>query len=318
MRYPFWAHRWLPRQCALDRVDVVHSPFHFGLPWSSPCPRVLTLHDAIDHVYYASRTPWRARWAPRLLVVRLDAWAARVRAERIITVSQHARDDLTTHLGVPLAKIAVIPEAADPRFHTPISIEDRTRARRTHGLDRPYVFYVGGWEERKNLPFLVRAFADARLEGVDLVLAGGRETQRGPLIDLARALGAADRLRLLGWVEEADLPALYAESLAFVNPSEYEGFGLQLCEAMAAGCPTLAARATALPEVLGAGGETFSLDAPDELINLLRRIAREPDYRDDLASRALARSADFSWSRTAEETLMVYHSIVNSVAISSH
>ena len=62
MYYPIWAQHWLPRQCARDRVDLLHTPFHFGLPWSSPCPRVLTLHDAIDRVDYGSCTSWRARW----------------------------------------------------------------------------------------------------------------------------------------------------------------------------------------------------------------------------------------------------------------
>jgi glycosyltransferase involved in cell wall biosynthesis len=311
MYYPIWAQHWLPRQCARDRVDLLHTPFHFGLPWSSPCPRVLTLHDAIDRVDYGSCTSWRARWAPRAVANRLDQWAARVRAERVITVSEHARGDLITHLGVPADKITMIPEAADPRFHEPVPLDDRARVRRAHGLVRPYIFYVGGWEGRKNLPFLIRAFAAADLGGVDLVLAGGRDSQRAELLDRARVCGMADRVHRLGWAEEADLPALYAEALVFVNPSAYEGFGLQLCEAMAVGCPTLAARATALPEVLGAGGETFHLDAPDELAGLLRRVATEPDYREELSRRARARSADFSWSRTAEATLEVYHSVMS-------
>jgi glycosyltransferase involved in cell wall biosynthesis len=128
-------------------------------------------------------------------------------------------------------------------------------------------------------------------------------------MSLATALGVGDRLRLLGWVDDADLPALYAGALAFVHPSEYEGFGLQLCEAMAVGCPVLAARATCLPEVLGSGGETFGLDSADELAELLRRVASEPEFRERLARRARVRAADFSWRRTAEETLAVYREI---------
>ena len=265
LRYPVWEQRWLPRQCQRDRVDVLHTPFHFGLPWWSPCPRVLTLHDAIDHAYYARRTPWRTRWSPSALRDRWYQWSARVRAERIITVSTHAKGDLIRVLGLPGSKITVIPEAADPRFHAPIAPEDRERARGRHGLARPYVFYVGGWEERKNIPFLVRAFAAAALDGVELVLAGGRDDQRAALAALVEECGMAERIRLLGWVEDADLPALYAEALCYVNPSEYEGFGLQLCEAMATGCPTLAAHATSLPEVLGSGGETFDLANTDAL-----------------------------------------------------
>jgi glycosyltransferase involved in cell wall biosynthesis len=120
----------------------------------------------------------------------------------------------------------------------------------------------------------------------------------------------ADRVRLLGWVDDADLPALYSEALCFVYPSKYEGFGLQLCEAMAVGCPTLAANATCLPEILGAGGETFRIDSSDELSNLLRRICDEEEFRARLSRRASSRSKEFSWHGTAVETMKVYTDII--------
>ena len=123
-------------------------------------------------------------------------------------------------------------------------------------------------------------------------------------------MGVGDRVRLVGWVGDDDLPALYAGALCFVYPSEYEGFGLQLCEAMAVGCPVLAAAATSLPEVLGMGGETFDLDSPEMLAGLLQRVISEPDFRADLSRRARLRSADFSWRRTADATAAVYRELV--------
>jgi glycosyltransferase involved in cell wall biosynthesis len=306
MRYLRWEQTWLPRQCALDRADVLHCPLNFGLPWFSPCRRVLTLHDAIDQVYYAPRCSWCERVRPASLLNRFYNWQARARAEAIISVSQHARGDLIRHLGLPAHKITVIPEAADPRFHDPIEALDRRRVREAHGLGKSYVLYLGGCEQRKNVPFLVRAFAAAGLEGVELVLAGGDAEQREPLAALAAALGVGDCVRLLNWVEDEDLPALYAEALCFVYPSAYEGFGLQLCEAMAVRCPVLAARATALPETLGGGGETFDLNDSAELSQLLRRCATDQGYRARLSRSAAERSTDFCWRRTAEQTLAVY------------
>jgi glycosyltransferase involved in cell wall biosynthesis len=147
------------------------------------------------------------------------------------------------------------------------------------------VFYVGGWEERKNLPVLVRGFAAAALEGVVLVLAGGRASEQSAMTALVRSCGVTERVRLLGWVEDESLPALYAEALGFVYPSRHEGFGLQACEAMAVGCPTLASQATALSEVVGDGGLQFEPDRPDELAGLLRRRATEPGFRAELAHR---------------------------------
>jgi glycosyltransferase involved in cell wall biosynthesis len=308
--YARWEQLWLPRQCRRDGVCLLHAPANFGLPWSAPCPRVLTLHDAIDQAYYAFRARWSERWQLRAVRSRFAHWLARTRADRIITVSAHARGDLVDTLGVSASRIRVVPEAADPAFLEPIDAETRREVRARHGLARPYVFYVGGWESRKNLPFLVCAFAKACLDGIDLVLAGGRDDQRAVLSSLAQSLGRADRLRLLGWVADADLPALYAEALCLAYPSEYEGFGLQLVEAMAVGCPALAARATSLPEVLGNGGETFGLGATTELAELLRRVASDQTFRNGLCQRACARSADFSWTRAAEGTVAVYRELV--------
>jgi glycosyltransferase involved in cell wall biosynthesis len=310
LRLPIWEHRWLPRQCKDDGVDLFHAPFNYGLPWSTHCPRVLTLHDAIDFIYYRRRLGLRERFSRDNLRTVLDHALARARAHHILTVTEHARGDIVSYLKVPARKVSVTYEAADPHFHAPITPKARSRARSHHSLPARYVFYVGGWEGRKNVPFLVRGLAAAGLPDVSLVLAGGRREQRSALMDLARELGLGDRLHLLDWVEEEDLPALYAEALAFAYPSEYEGFGLQLCESMAVGCPTLAARATCLPEVLGDGGATFSLDDTAELAALLRRVATDDAFRDDLSVRAFARSASFSWRRTAEGTVAVYRDLL--------
>ncbi len=310
LRLAAWEHGWLPGQCRRDEIDLLHATFNFGLPWSTPCPRVLTLHDAIDFIYYGKDQPWWRYLAGPGRRMWVDHWIARTRADRIITVSQHAREDLVHFLKIPARKVAVTYEAADPRFHRPVGEADRARVRAAHALPRRYVFYVGGWERRKNIPFLVRGLAAAGLDDLALVLAGGRDDQRAGLRALANSLGLGDRLHLLGWVEDADLPALYAEAIAFAYPSEYEGFGLQLCEAMAVGCPTLAARATCLPEVLGDGGDTFGLEDPAELAGLLRRAATDEGYRAELSARGRTRGEAFSWRRTAEQTLDVYRELL--------
>jgi glycosyltransferase involved in cell wall biosynthesis len=313
MRYGVWENLWLPRQLRIDRIDVFHSPFNYGLPWSTPCPRVLTLHDAIDQIYYLRQARWWQRWRPSAIRMRLSNWAARLRAHQIITVSYHAQKDIMTYLRVPACKVSVIYEAADPLFHRPVAAERVEGVRQKWDLSRPYFLYVGGWEKRKNVPFLLRAFAGLKVDTIDLVLAGGQEQQRPILTKLAEELGCVRRVRLLGYVPEADLPALYAGALAFVYPSEYEGFGLQVCEAMAVGCPVLVARATSLPEIAGNGGETFALDDPGELAGLLRRVADDAAFRADLSRRAKVRASDFSWDRAAAETVRVYQQLQRGV-----
>src|SRR5258708_23799674 len=112
MRYAFWEQIWLPRQCSRDLIDVLHSPYNYSLPWSSSCPRVLTLHDAIEKTYARASTSWTDNLSPAGLKWRLHNWAATTRANRIITVSDHSKRDLVEVLGIPATKIAVIYEAA--------------------------------------------------------------------------------------------------------------------------------------------------------------------------------------------------------------
>jgi glycosyltransferase involved in cell wall biosynthesis len=312
MPYFWWEQYWLPKQCAKDRVDIIHCPFNFGLPWFSHCPRILTLHDAIDQIYYDKNQP--RNWAFNLPYFqnKVYHWISRYRANLVITVSEYSRRDLIKYLGIPEAKIAVTYEAADENFHRDLSEFDRDRVRAKYELALPYIFYVGGWEARKNIPFLVRAFAEANLTDIKLVLAGGKYDEKAALIELTDSLQISNKIRLLGWVDEEDLPALYAEAVAFVYPSEYEGFGLQLCEAMAVSCPILAANATCLPEVLGDGGELFSLaDDSTELVNLLGRLEKDLAYNRDLAQKAKQRSQRFDWQHTATETKSIYQNILD-------
>lgn len=310
MRYHRFEQRWMPTSCANGHLDLLHSPFNYGLPANASVPSVLTLHDAIDPLYHQPRLSFAKRWSPANVRSRLDLRRSRRSADRIITVSEHAKGDLVTGLHVPAEKITVVQEAADPVFETPVTAVARAVVRAKCGLAKPYVFYVGGLEGRKNVPFLLRAFAEARLAELELVLAGGTVAEGEELRRLAHALGVGDRVRLLGYVPDAELPALYAEARGFVYPSAYEGFGLQLVEAMAVGTPILAARATCLPEILGSGGETFALTDPSELAALLRRLVGDPAFRADLAARARARARDFSWSRAAAETVAVYRDAI--------
>jgi glycosyltransferase involved in cell wall biosynthesis len=305
-RYVFWEQYWLPRQCEKDRVDILHCPMNFGLPWSSPCPLVLTLHDAIDQVYYAQDRVGQRNLSLANLQSSIYHWVSRHRADHILTVSQHSKQDIIKYLHIPQDKITVIYEAADPVFHRPISHNQRLQIRDKYRLQLPYVLYVGGWEKRKNIPFLINAFAQANLDGIDLVLVGGNGYQRDILTALGESVKISQHLHLLGWVDDDDLPGLYAGAMCFVYPSAYEGFGLQLCEAMAVGCPILAAMATCLPEILGNGGETFSIDETSELVNLLRRLSGDRSYRNHLIAQSKQRNHAFSWQITAQQTKKIY------------
>jgi glycosyltransferase involved in cell wall biosynthesis len=306
MRYLPWEQSWLPRQATLDQLDILHSPHNFGLPWSSPCPMVLTLHDAIGQ---AQPLTWRDAIRPGPWRSRFSFWAARARARRIVTISQHSARQIVQTLHVHPDRVSVSHLAAENRFYAGATGQRKAEIRRKYDLPDRYVFYVGGFESRKNVRFLVKAFAEASLPGIVLFLGGGAERDRRDVAAYADSLGAATRTRIAGFIDDDDLPALYAAALCFVYPSRDEGFGLQAVEAMACGCPVLAARATSLPEVVGPQGQTFDLSSTAELTALLNRVASSEPFRQSLAAHSIARAADFSWTKVAADLIAIYSSL---------
>ncbi|EAQ81566.1 glycosyltransferase family 4 protein [Blastopirellula marina] len=309
MNYTKWEQWWLPRQLRRDGIEVFHSPYHFGIPFATKCPCVVTLHDAIGQQRWPQFNGWRH-------AMQIGNWAnygshvvARRKSTKVITVSRFSQSELVRRLSVDAQRISIIPEAADPIFATFPAEEKIQETAARFQLAKPYLFYIGGFEGRKNLDFLLKAFAAANLKDVVLALAGGDDDNRDRLRRLAAELEILDNVRFLGRVDDDDLPSLYRHAMAFVYPSLEEGFGLQLCEAMAMGCPILAANATSLPEVLGDGGALFNPTSVDDLTSLLRKIAEDPLLRHSLSQCSLHRGKQFSWQETARLTRVVYESI---------
>jgi glycosyltransferase involved in cell wall biosynthesis len=208
------------------------------------------------------------------------------RARDVITVSEFSRGELRELLDVE--RVSVVPGGVDPSF-SPAA--DTGRARSGLGLARPYVLCVASHTARKNLTALAPAARALAGDGIDVVVAGGRR----PQFAAEQGLG---ELRLLGHVPDELLPGLYAGAEAFALPSHYEGFGLPVLEAMAAGTPVVAANTAALPETCGNAARLVAPDGEairDALVALLRDAAE----RERLRAAGLQRAAGFSWERTA-------------------
>jgi glycosyltransferase involved in cell wall biosynthesis len=237
------------------------------------------VHDAaaLRHPGWYSRT--YAAWQ------RLVMPAVARRAWRLITVSAFARQELQELLGVDSV---VIPGGVEERFapHT-----DPEPARRALGLTRPYVLTLGSQTARKNLAALVPAARALGAEGIDIVAAGGHRPQ------FTREQGL-ESLRLLGHVDDALLPGLYAGAVAFALPSRHEGFGLPVLEAMASGTPVVAASTGALPETCGGAAVLAEPDAEAFSAALTRLLADDAE-RERLRAAGLERAAAFSWDATA-------------------
>lgn len=298
-----WEFLGLPRaEFYAGASDVFHATNHLAPP-SRKSAVVATIHDLT-----AIRFPeWHAPYQ-RLVAKYLPKSIQRSRL--ILADSQSTANDLMSYLDVPEEKIRVVPLAAAPHFDRQPSAEALLAVRARYGLAGSYYLFVGTLEPRKNLGALLLAYQKlpkAIQEAHPLVLVGSRGWEDEKLISMIDALPT---VRWLGRVPDADLPALMAEALAFVYPSRFEGFGLPVLEAMAAGAPVVTSTVSSLPEVTGVGAEAAGLLVEPEdvegIAEAMRRLAEDEDLRASLSRRGRERAKTFSWDRTAELTLAAY------------
>lgn len=306
--YFYWEQVLLPKWCREDRVDILHSPFNYGLPIKSPCLKVLTLHDAIEQKFYFPLQSLGEKLKPSSLKYRLIQALAPKVADHIITVSHHAKSDIHETFHIPSEKISVTHEAHPKEFELTLSSSEKEQVLKKYNIDFPYFFYVGGFDERKNIPHLLEAFAKAGLPNHRLVLGGGGDTSA--IERAASLLGINAFVHFPGYIDDKDLPAFYQGAEAFVYASHYEGFGLQVCEAMASACPTFVSDQASLPEVLGSGGLVFELSSSTHLSDMISRVVEKKEVRDELVASALARSKDFSWDKMALQTIEIYKKLL--------
>jgi glycosyltransferase involved in cell wall biosynthesis len=285
----------IPIEAIVGRVDLFYSP-DFVLPPTLPGVRtLLTVHD-LSFLHYPDHfVPKLVRYLSRVVPRSI------ARAWRVLADSEATRADLIQLLGVPPGKVEVLYSGVAPRFRPEPEPGEEKRLQARYGLgERPYVLSVGTLQPRKNYVRLIRAFARLRPE-TQLVIAGGRGWLYQEIY--AEAEKHPDRVRILGFVDEADLPALYRGAALFVFPSLYEGFGLPVLEAMACGVPVVCSDASSLPEV--AGEAALLVDPHDEegLAERMERALADERLREEMIVRGLEQAARFTWERAARQLL---------------
>ncbi len=302
----FWEQLIAPAAARKAGVDLFHVPY-FAPPLFPRTPGVITIHDVIPQ-----RLPIYRAGTKTKTYMELVAHAAH-KATLIITVSQHAKQDMIDALKLPAELIRVIYEAAGDEYKpiTDPAVLAEVRAR--YGLNERYILYVGGLDQRKNVPQLVRAFAHLYQQIHDptlqLLIAGNPDRQSGPLFPdprpVAADLGMTGQV-IYRYIEEEDKPAIYSGASVFVFPSLYEGFGLTPLEAMSCGAPVICSNRTSLPEVVGDAAISLDPDDIHKMVEAMSGVLTNSELQADLHARSLQRAAQFNWHRTAAETIAVY------------
>lgn len=291
------------------RPRLLHVTQNLGTPRGSFLPRVITCHDLIRLVLHEQ---YLKASRPYLEAYRLAELSRYALARRIIAVSQYTADDLMRVLAIPASRIDVVYHGVDTcRFRPPATPEEEAsyhEQRRALGVhQRPYFLHVGATDPRKKSDLLLSAFARARLSDVELLFVGWlTSAQQAQIEAVWKAEGAPGSVRFLGFVPDESMAALMHGSLGLAFPSIYEGFGMPVLEAMAAGCPVITTAATCLGEVAGDAALLVKNNDFASLQSALVRLATEPSLRQQLIAAGLARASQFSWRNTALGTVDSY------------
>jgi glycosyltransferase involved in cell wall biosynthesis len=290
-----------PALAAVRRLDVLHGPANVVARVAPGVRRVVTMHDAI---WRHAGDDWGSTDAIRAME-RVSVPSVRS-ADRVITGSHAAAGDLVTQLGLDPGRVDVVPHGVrPPGSRTTVTPEAALRQRLDLG-EGPVVLCVAQKRGYKRHDVLVRALRAIDDPAVRLVLPGEPTAFESELRRLAADLGVSDRVRFVDWVSDADLEGLYALSTCVILPSEVEGFGLPVLEAMVRGLPVACSRRGALGEVAGAAALTFDPADQGAVDDVVCRMLSDAALREELVSLGRQRASTFTWERAAQGTVDSY------------
>jgi len=283
----------------LDRLDLYFCPFGTLYPRPLPLPTVVTLAD-IQEVFYPEFFTAEDRYSHDL-----HSPSSTCMADRVVTPSNFSKNTILKHHRLAEEKVIVVHHSADECYY---HSEKWARA-----VDRPlpddFVFYPANFWKHKNHDLLLQAIDLLRKEkklSIPVVFTGFEQANGYPLPEKVKEYGQLSQCHILGYVTREEMAYLYSRARMLAFPSLFEGFGIPLVEAMAAGCPVVAADTTSIPEVLGNAGILFDPSSPLAIANALEKVWSDASLRQRMAASGKQRAKSFSSVRAAQAHKAVF------------
>lgn len=297
-----WRSRWLTSQLRREMPALYHglsNELPTGIE-STGIPTVVTTHDLIF-----LRHPEFYHRADVEICKRKFEYAARV-ADRVIAISERTSLDLQELFATPKEKIRVVYQGCSPMFGRLVPPEKISALREKYGR---YIIGVGTIESRKNQLLTVKALAELPKD-INVVLVGRRTAYAKQIDAEAKRLGVTNRLHILQGVPMADIVALYAASVFSAYPSFYEGFGIPVLEAIAAGVPVIAAKGSCLEEAGGPGAFYINPTSTDEFVEVANRLLSSATLREEMVARGRQYIARFAPENFGQGLVNVYNELL--------
>ncbi|MCX6765897.1 MAG: glycosyltransferase family 1 protein [Candidatus Moranbacteria bacterium] len=312
VRKIWWEKFLLLKKVREDECDVFLSLYQSATLLPNMVKHIMVVHDIIPKLFpeYLNNSRKRLYW-------KLTEKAIR-KADKIIAVSHRTEKDLVQHLGIDPAKITVSHIDVDEIYKKRVSEEKNKKVLKKYKLNPGYIYSGGGLEMRKNIERVIRAYKtlldkNKQIHFINelpkLVISGKLMPELAPLATdaekLIKELNLTQHVKLLDFVPQEDLPALYANAFMFVYPSLYEGFGLPVLEAMNQGTPVIASKVSSLPEI---GRDAVLYCHPEDVGDIamvMKNVLLNRHLRDTLSERGKERAKHFSWEKFGEKVLNI-------------
>ncbi len=288
------------------KPDLYHA-MAFVAPRWVPCPFVVTVYD-LSFIRYP-----QVLSGARRSYLQLFTQSTCERAARVIAISESTANDLVELMGIPREKIDVAVPGIAHEF-CPKPVEEVETFRRKNNLPDRFLFFLGTLEPRKNLPMLLRAYAQlpkSDREAVHLILGGGKGWMYDEIFATIDQHELADTVHVPGFVDADSLVWWYNAAEALVYPTLFEGFGIPIVEAMACGTPVIASNTSSLPEAAGEAGVLLPPDDESAWTQALSRMIHDTAWRTERSQHSLTWAAQFSWERTAQQTFVSYQQVLS-------
>jgi len=277
------------------------------LPITIRIPSVVTIFDL--H-WYSLKNLFPKKEIHKLRYIKTFIKLSAKKAKKIVTLSQHTRNNLISTLKSPEEKIVVNPPGLEKCYKIINKNKARDFVRKKFNVKSNFILHVGETHRRKNIPFLLDIFEKISGQNtMDLVLVGPPGDAEKEILKQIQISRFQKNIHKLNELSEKDLLYLYNTASCLIFPSLYEGFGLPIVEAMACGCPVICSDLTAIPESAGGAALLCDLGDKKEWIYAITKIIHKKDQRNILIEKGLKRAQQLSWERTAEEMLKTFESV---------
>ncbi|HBI17263.1 MAG TPA: hypothetical protein DDY52_03925 [Candidatus Moranbacteria bacterium] len=301
VRKIIWEKFLLPKRIKEDGCESLISLYQCPTILSEEINHTMVVHDIIPELFPEYVNNWRKKYYWSLTKKAIK------KASRIVAVSQNTKDDLIKYFKIEENKIVVKYIDVDAIYKKEVTDFDSQAVLKKYELTPGYIYSGGGLDKRKNIDTLIYAYKlllDKNKNIPDLVISGKLMPQLAPLIidveKIVKELEIQDKVKILGFVSQENLPAIYKNASVFVYPSLYEGFGLPLLEAMNVGVPIVTSSNSSLDEVIGDSAVFFDPNNKEDVANKIEEILNNKELREGNIIKAREQARNFSWEKFIE------------------